>query len=61
MPLAADEVLLYPRRRCYIITNGREMLAPYDYMFICFGADLTSTHGTGEPVPYERPLAAVES
>ena len=26
-------------------------------MFICFGTDLTATHGTGEPVPYERPLA----
>ena len=37
------------------------MLAPYDYMFICFGADLTSTHGTGKPVPYEQPLAAAES
>ena len=61
MPLAADEVLLYPRRRGYIITNGRAMLAPYDYMFICFGADLTSTHGTGKPVPYEQPLAAAES
>ena len=43
------------------ITNGRAMLAPYDYMFICFGADLTSTHGTGKPVPYEQPLAAAES
>ena len=37
------------------------MLAPYDYMFICFGTDLTATHGTGKPVPYEQPLAAVES
>ena len=29
------------------ITKGRAMLAP---TIICFGADLTSTHGTGKPV-----------
>ena len=39
------------------ITNGRALLAPT----LLFQCRLNHHSGTGEPVPYERPLAAAES
>ena len=47
MPLAADEVLIYPRRRRYIIKNGRPMAAP---TIIDFSAAKVGTCGTDKSV-----------